>query len=146
MHWTQDDFDSLSWHDNHVHGLRMVAGEGGAGELEFDIDHILEWLESGASFRYRIAPALLRFHAVTDLRLAIDWGAASAAFGPFSIQGIERRLEPRSRYTAICWRIPVNFPPGEIAFEAAGFDLHLSGSEVLVDHQCLTSIERGRLR
>src|SRR5690348_10864963 len=119
MRWTHNDFDSLSWHDNHVHGLRIEAGEDGAGELELDIDHILEWLKSGESFRYRISPARLRFHVVTDLRLMIDWAAASAAFGPFSIGGIERRFERRSRYTAICWRIPVNFPPGEITFEAA---------------------------
>lgn len=143
MRWTQNDFDSLSWHNNHVHGLRISAGEGGAGELELDIDYILGWLESEGSFRYRVAPALLRFHAVTNLRIMIDWGAASAAFGPFSIHGIERRFEQRRRYTAICWRIPVNFPPGEITFEAEGFDQQLSGTESLVSHQCLTVTERG---
>jgi hypothetical protein len=37
----------------------------------------------------------------------------------------------------------VNFPPGEISFEGAGFEQHLSGPEVLVDHQCLTRNKRG---
>lgn len=143
MGWTQNDFDSLSWHDNHVHGLRISAGEDGTGEFELDIDHILEWLESAGSFRYRIAPARLRFHAVTDLRVMIDWGVASAAFGPFSINGIERRFEQRAHHMATCWRIPLNFPPGEIAFEADGFDQDLSGAEILVDHQLLTRTERG---
>jgi hypothetical protein len=31
--WTQEAFDSMSWHDNHVHGLRVVEGEHGAGEM-----------------------------------------------------------------------------------------------------------------
>lgn len=63
--------------------------------------------------------------------------------GPFSIDGIKHRVEQRIHYKAVCWRIPVNFPPGEIGFEATGFEQHLSGSEVLVDHQCLTRTDRG---
>jgi hypothetical protein len=25
--WTHETFDSMSWHDNHVHSLRIVEGE-----------------------------------------------------------------------------------------------------------------------
>ena len=25
--WTELDFESMSWHDNHVHGLRIVEGQ-----------------------------------------------------------------------------------------------------------------------
>jgi len=141
--WTQENLDSLSWHDNHVHALRLREGADGAGELELDIDHILEWLREGGSFRYRIAPARLRFFGVTGLRIDIDWAISSAAMGPFSISGIDRRIEQRTHYEAVCWRIPVNFPPGVISFEATGFEQHLSGTEVLVDHLCLTGTERG---
>lgn len=35
------------------------------------------------------------------------------------------------------------FPPGEISFEATGFEQHLTGPEILTDHQCLTRSERG---
>jgi hypothetical protein len=98
--WTQQDFDSLSWHDNHVHALRLTAGESGVGELELDIDYILEWLPEGGAFRYRIAPARLRFFGVTDLRIDIDWAVSCAAMGPFSISGIERRIEQRTHYEA----------------------------------------------
>lgn len=134
----------MSWHDNHVHALRFLAeGEDGTGELELDIDHILEWMPEGGSFRYRIAPARLRFFGVTGLRIDLDWARSSAAMGPFSIDGIERRVEQRTHYTALCWRIPVTSPPGEISFEATGFEQHLTGSEAVVDHQCLTQSERG---
>jgi len=80
---------------------------------------------------------------VTDLRIDIDWAVSCAAMGPFSISGIERRIEQRTHYEAVCWRIPVKFPPGEISFEATGFQQRLSGTEVSVDHQCLTRTERG---
>jgi hypothetical protein len=142
--WTHEEYDSLSWHDNHVHALRLAEGEDGAGELELDIDHILAWVPEGGSFRYRIAPARLRFFEVTGLRIDVDWARSSAAMGPFSIDGIERRVEQRTHYKAVCWRIPVNFPPGEITFEATGFEQHLTGSELLADHQCLTRSERER--
>jgi hypothetical protein len=144
--WTQDDFDSMSWHDNHVHALRLIEGEHGAGDFELDLDYILEWLQPTShlgSYRYRIAPARLRFHDVTDLAISIDYGAASAAMGPFSIAGIERRIEQRQHYLATCWRIPVNFPPGEIRFEASGFEQSLVADELLVDRQWLTPTERG---
>lgn len=144
--WTQDDFDSMSWHDNHVHGLRFFEGEHGTGELELDLDYILEWITPTAesvSFRYRIAPARLRFHDVTNLAISIDYASASAAMGPFSIDGIERRVEQRRYGPTVYWRIPVNFPPGEIRFEASGFEQSLVADELLVDRQWLTPTERG---
>ena len=146
LKWTQDDFDSISWHDNHVHGLRFFEGEHGTGELEFDLDYILEWLTpvAGAvSYRYRVAPARLRFRDVTNLAISIDYASASAAMGPFSIDGIERRVEQRRYSPAVCWRIPVNFPPGEIRFEASGFEQSLIADGLLVDRQWLTPAERG---
>jgi hypothetical protein len=42
--WTEADFDSLGWHDVHVHGFRVLDGEHGAGELWLDIDYILDWV------------------------------------------------------------------------------------------------------
>jgi hypothetical protein len=85
LKWTQDDFDSISWHDNHVHGLRFFEGEHGTGELEFDLDYILEWLTpvAGAvSYRYRVAPARLRFRDVTNLAISIDYASISVLWDP----------------------------------------------------------------
>ena len=56
--WTEDDYDSLSWHDVHVHAFRIVEGEYGSGQLWFDLDYILDWLCSeDGSCRFRVAPA-----------------------------------------------------------------------------------------
>ena len=96
--WTENDFDSLGWHDIHVHGFQIIEGEHGDeyhadGELWFDLDYILEWMHpdsEGGAFRFRIAPASLRFRDVSSLRLALDYETPTAAMGPFSIDGIER--------------------------------------------------------
>ena len=92
LKWTQDDFDSMSWHDNHVHGLTIHSGEHGTGELILDLDYILEWLPAvEGRYRFVLAPADLCFHDVTDLRISLDYVNPSAAITPFSISNIGRQ-------------------------------------------------------
>jgi hypothetical protein len=140
--WSTADFDQMSWHDCHVHGLRITEGEHGAGELEFDLDYILEWRCEQEDYSFVVAPAILRFHQVTDLRVAIDWSAPSAALGPFSLEGIERRSQPHPRYTATVWNLQINGPRGSIQFESRGFTQSTWGREVLTKRQCLAPSER----
>jgi hypothetical protein len=136
--WTDEHFDTLSWHDNHVHGLRVVAGEHGTGKLVLDLDHILEWRKASENkFQFLIAPAVLIFHDVSDLKVELDYRAASAALTPFSIHGITRTLERRERYTATLWRIEVNWPQGEITFEASGFEQRTTAEPTLSDDMWL---------
>jgi hypothetical protein len=142
--WTEDQFEQMSWHDNHVHGLRIVENEDGSGELILDIDHIVEWIEgSDNAFRFRILPATLTFHRVMFLSVSLDYATPTAGFTPFSISGIERRLETRERYVAQLWRIPINWPDGELTFEAHGFTQRSRGEPVLYSGQCLTPDLRG---
>lgn len=141
-HWSTADFEQMSWHDCHVHGLRVIEGEHGAGELEFDLDYIVEWHSEQQQCSFVIAPATLRFQQVTQLRVALDWSAPSAALGPFSLAGIERRSEPRPRYTATVWRLVVNWPQGDIQFESAGFIQTAWGREVHTRQQWLAPGER----
>lgn len=109
--WTDADFDSLSWHDNHVHGLGVSEGQYESGELVLDLDFIVEWIGCDTGrVQFRIAPASLTFHEVTHLKIQLDYCSASAAMCPFSIAGIERRRETREKYTATVWKIPVNWP------------------------------------
>jgi hypothetical protein len=143
--WTDADFDRMSWHDNHVHGIQLVAGQNGEGELILDIDHILEWLRDGdGGFKFRVQPATLAFHGVMFPRIAIDYASATAAFGPFMIHGIERRAEKRERYEAQIWKLPISWPGGQIEFEARGFTQRPAGNAVVTSSQLLTREERGR--
>ncbi|HKJ18733.1 MAG TPA: hypothetical protein VJ984_15370 [Xanthomonadales bacterium] len=142
-YWTDTQFDDMSWHDNHIHGFRVLEGEQGLGVLELDIDYILEWLkEPNGRFRFRILPSTLRFIDVCDLRMSLDYAAQTAALGPFSIHSIERLIERRERYDAKIWKIELNWPVGEITFEASGFEQQGRGQPVVHEEQCLTASMR----
>jgi hypothetical protein len=144
--WTTADFDVLSWHDCHIHGFRLAElnEERGSAELELDIDFIMEWIVQGDSaFRFRIAPATLTFHDVFGLRVTLDYATPAAGMTPFSIDGIEREPLPLpAGYTSFRWRLPVNWPAGEITFESPGFTQVLRSEPIIHDGQCLTASQR----
>jgi hypothetical protein len=124
--WTDEEFAFLSWHDNTVHGFLLISGESGAGALVFDIDHILEWRPNDErGFSFLVAPATLTFRDVSSLRVSIDYATPTAALSPFTIDRIDRTVEKRQRYNAVLWTLPINWPAGEITFEAAGFVMEL---------------------
>ena len=62
--------------------------------------------------------------------------------GPFSIHGIDRRSEPRERYTATIWTLQLNWPAEETSFEAIGYEQRLIGKPIVADRQWLTERER----
>lgn len=140
--WTDADFEQMSWHDCHVHAMRVAEGQYGAGELELDLDYIVEWRCEAERFSFVLLPVWLRFHEVSSLRVALDWATPTAGVGPFSLAGIERTLQVRPRYTASVWRLDVNWPHGSIEFEATGFTQTAWGEAVASDQQCLQPGER----
>lgn len=140
--WTDEQFDEMSWHDNCVHGLRIVEGIHGAGELILDLDYILEWIEAEESFRFRILPVTLKFREVTHLRISLDYATPTIALGPFSIHAIERKIEQRERYVAQVWKLLINSPVGEITFEAQGFEQRGVGAPQISNAQWLSPDER----
>jgi hypothetical protein len=139
--WTESDFDQISWHDNHVHGIQILAGEYGSGKVVLDIDHIIEWIcTDGSSCTFRIAPANLTFHEVTDLRIELDYASKMAGLTPFSIDRIQREVfHPLTGYR---WTIDVNWPKGLITFQATGFTQELRGKVLIKDEQWLAPDER----
>jgi hypothetical protein len=143
MVWTEVQFDEMSWHDNHVHGLRIVETANGAGELILDLDHILEWITTpDRSFQFRVVPATLTFHDVMFLRMSLDYATPTAAFGPFSIGGIKRRSEPRERHVEQVWSIQVKWPAGELGFSARGFTQRTYGTPIVCSSLSLTPSQR----
>ncbi len=142
--WSIDDYDAMSWHDNHVHGIRIVEGEHGAGELVVDLDYILEWItQVDERPRFRVAPATLTFHEVSDLRIALDYAKSTAAVSPFSLHAIEREKHVFSNgHTSYRWHLEINWPDGAIDFIATGFTQVLSGESVEGEGQRLEPSRR----
>jgi hypothetical protein len=156
MTHTQVDFDRLSWHDCHIWGIELRAGDPNeddwTSDLALDIDFITEWI-CGVSqqAQFRVAPATLVFHGVTDPRIDIDWGHSGfqTALHPASIAAIERELVrdqkvhlDRPYYR---WWIGLNWPDkSEVTFGAVGFTQTLRAEPIVTDKQCLSLKERNR--
>jgi hypothetical protein len=116
-----------------------------------DIDHIVAWLcgTADGTARFRVAPATLTFHDVTDLRIAVDLGDSGhrVALRPLSIDSIARE---RLEHQQICldrpyyaWRIVLNDPRGGLlAFGASGFSLVLRADAMLLDEQRIPVADR----
>jgi hypothetical protein len=155
--WTEAEFDHLSWHDCHVCGFQLRAGDADTSDwtsdLALELDFIVEWIcgVSGPA-RFRVAPATLVFHGVTDLRLHLDWGRSEfqVALHEVSIDGIDReQIREQKVYLDrpyYAWRIRLNWPKaGEICFGAVGFTQTLLAEPMLTERQWLSRQQRARL-
>jgi hypothetical protein len=153
--YTEAEFDNLSWHDCHIWAVHFDVGDPDEGDwtndLALDLDFILEWLRPEPTrFAFRVAPASLVFHGVTDPRINISWGSSGFqnALHPISIDRIYRDLVQDQKVHLdrpyFSWRIGLNWPEGEIAFGAVGFTQSLLAEPVTVDSQHLPRSVRGR--
>jgi hypothetical protein len=155
--WTEADFDSLSWHDCHVRAMELRVGSPDEGDwtsdLVLELDYIVEWLCGvGGGTEFKVAPATLAFHGITDLRVHVDWGRSGyrCALHEMSMDRIEReRVVDQKVYLDrpyYAWTIRLNWPQaGEIAFGAVGFTQTLRAEPVVIDRQSLSPRERARL-
>lgn len=143
------DFDAMSWHDNIVYGLSFDVGDASRGDwrhdLSLDIDYIAEWVKGGESgVHFRVAPATLTFHDVTDLRIGVDFGDSDCrnAINNLAIADVTREVvDDKQRFPGrdyYRYRIELNLPQGsEITFGARGFTQVLRAEPVLLDEQWL---------
>ena len=143
--WSTEDFDKMSWHDVHVHALRIVKNDEdtGTADIVFDIDYILEWRQDGGSFKFVVARAELKFHEASDLKLALDYVENNAGMCAFSIDGIERRsITFPNGYTSYRWRMEVNWPSGFVEFQSPGFTQLIVGQHHVQGSPWLTPSQR----
>ena len=141
---TDRDFDELSWHDCEIRGVELRVGDPERGDwtsdLALDIDYIAEWVSRDDRVLFRMAPATLVFHGVTELRVELDGARAGPQVSLTlpSIAAIERERVAEQRIFLdrpyYRWRIRLNgIPDGEIAFGAVGFTQTLRARPVLCD-------------
>ena len=81
----------------HIHSFELLTGDPDQGDwtndLVLDVDFIVQWscgVDGGP--RFRVAPAMLRFHNVTDLQIRIEWADSGyrIAVHPAAIDRLER--------------------------------------------------------
>lgn len=138
------DFEKIHWHDNAIHGLHIVEGKT-SGELVLDIDYIAEWLPpTDGAFGFKVAPADLTFHEVSDLSVSINYAVASAAVQPMTIGEIQREVVTYPNgYSSFAWSIKLNWPPnGLITFCASGFTQSQRMEPITTGAQYLSPSER----
>jgi hypothetical protein len=139
---TDPPLDLRSWHDNSVHALSLTDpnDEDGTSTLTLDIDHIIEWiLPPGEKFyRFRIAPALLRFFGVFGLKIEVDYSVGPIGVTPFQIDRIVRSEVKTPYGTEIHWEIPIASPKGGLIFSAKNWSLTFTGPIVSSDSQVLS--------
>ncbi len=144
--WNIDDFDSMSWHDVHVHGFRFesIAPDEGTADLVLDIDYILKWDQIKNEFFFTVCRAELVFHKVFGFKFSLDYATPTAGMCAFSMNGIER--EPLIYPTGLksfSWLIPINWPHGSMEFESPSFSQRLTGDPIVQQDQGLSSVQRG---
>ena len=141
-------FEDFCWHDDSVYGISLRLGDPDANDwnsdLVLDLDHIVEWVRGPEAMQFRVAPATLVFHGVSDLCIDIDWGMRGCQVAPWlpSIGHIEREpVQDQKIYLDrpyYLWRIVLNSPAGaSISFGAVDFEMTLRREPLLVEEQHL---------
>jgi len=134
------DFEKYCWHDNPIHGFRIIEMEHGTGNLELDIDYIVEWIcKEDSSCDFKIAPATLTFKGITELEITLDYKACTAAISPPSIHEIKREsFSYPNGYKSYSWHIVINWPTDAyIKFMADGFTQKLNKEPIIYHQQVL---------
>jgi hypothetical protein len=160
---TESDFENLSWHDCTIWGFALRHGDPAeddwTSDVVLDIDFIVEWvrsetcdLESGGAcvLQFKVAPATLTFHGVTDLRVELQSPSSGFQLVPplISITSIQRERVQHQKVHLdrpyYSWTIKLDncMTGGVISFGAVGFTQVLRAQPRLTKNQNLTLRER----
>ena len=143
---TEADFDRMSWDGCRIWKLEIAAGEGTA-DLILGLDLVVDALCGfNKEARFKLAPAALTFHTVTDLKVDVDCGNSGHLLmvQPLSIAEISRTATASGSYFA--WRIRMGWPRGgEVAFGAAGFTQRLLAEPIISASNVLSGAQRRQL-
>jgi hypothetical protein len=143
--WADADFESLSWHDCTIHSMGLDQDGEYQSDLVIDLDFLMEWLPTPeGTYKFQMAPALLRFHNVDKLviRTLLDYKQA------MQISEVTRLRREDQGYTNYHWTIKLHTYPGrqsQIEFDATGFSQELIAQPLVSNRQSLPLGERQRM-
>ena len=112
-----DNFDNFSWHDSKIYSIYFPDKY---SSLRLDIDFIAEWINNPNSngYKFLVAPAILKFENVSDLKINIESNDLSELFID-EIKKLNSRVSPNGKVLLYDFRIILNV--GEIVFTSTGF-------------------------
>lgn len=125
--YTQEDLDSISLHDCHVHGIRWSAER---FVLSLDLDYIVKWVEANERYLFWVAPAEFRFINVVEAKISLEWTKLLLDCEIQHLHKHEFRSTP-SGITEYQWGIELASPHGEMLIWATGFELRLRATPIL---------------
>ncbi len=140
MRLKTEQFELMTWHDNTLHGISCVD-ENFSNDLVLDIDYIEQWLNEAGLYRFKVAPAKLVFHEVSQLKISLLNDGPRTMFAYMAtINGIGREQLSENRYK---WVIDLlGCQENKITFEAAGFTQESYKEAIISTSQHLTVDQR----
>lgn len=144
--WTQDDFETMGWHDNRIHGIatRTNEEEPEKNELLFDIDYIFKWvhpLPPDEYLTFWISPCTLIFQNVYDLQIDVSAKGTIFELEIADINLVEKITNENNYESYYSWAIELL--TGSITFKSQGFQQIVKAQPKYVYSQWLESKERG---
>ena len=145
---TEADFERMSWHGCRIWKIEIVAAPSDEqADLVFGLDLVVDTLCGfNGEALFKLAPAALTFHAVTDLKIGVDCGDSGhrLLLQPLSIATITRAPSKDPSYQR--WSVRLGWPrDGEIAFGAAGFEQVLLAPPIISATNVLTGVQRRQM-
>lgn len=144
--WTARDFETMGWHDNHIHafGFEQCDEDDALYDLLLDIDYIVEWVHfppGARTFHFWICPATLVFHQVVSLEVH-----HSDLLNFIDEMQIMEDLERDDEQALLVgsertWQWDV----GPFSFRASGFTQYLRRPPIFSSDQRLSEEARGPL-
>lgn len=145
--WTEADFDAMSWHDCQINSIGLDQDGEWQSDLVLELDYIVEWLcGEDKRCRFRVAPALLKFTNVDNLRFDISLKFKQ----PLAIYHVERTELPVTGHMNYHWILKLqnysDLKDSMIEFDATGFVQELTGKAIETESLSLTNAERAESR
>ena len=131
--WTDDDFESMSWHDNYIHSISFP---GDNFRMGLDIDYIFLWELNKEQnvYNYWISPCWLIFENVLNLKMDIDF-KNSVGIDINSVKRLNSRISPNGKTSISDYIIETD--KGLMTFESTGFIQKVNEQPILSDKQLL---------
>jgi len=131
--WTDDDFESMNWHDNYIHSISFP---GDTSKIILDIDYLFEWKlnEDENLYNFWISPCWLIFENVLNVKVDLDF-KESIGLDIENIKRLNSRLSPNGKVNIRDYLIDTD--KGLITFESTGYILKVKKQPILSCSQYL---------